>query len=86
VNDRVTNTGLQARNRFFTAIWGQFAGFPMSELNPAQASKCARWSLKSAGRDDRRFCSHPRKMRSVSAGQEQPYVIQCFVISGGGCA
>jgi hypothetical protein len=52
--------------RFLDAIYQRFAEEFAGLIHCAQcpAPNCGRWFLKSAGRGDRRFCSHPCKMRA----------------------
>ena len=56
--------------RFIDAIYQRFAE-ELSGLivcTKCPAPNCGRWFLKSAGRGDRRFCSHPCKMRAWRRG------------------
>ena len=52
--------------RFIDAIYQRFAEEFAGLIQCARcpAPDCGRWFLKSAGRGDRRFCSHPCKMRA----------------------
>ena len=56
--------------RFLDAIYQRFAEefSGLIACTKCPALHCNRWFLKSAGRGDRRFCSHPCKMRSWRAG------------------
>lgn len=55
--------------RFIDAIYQRFAEEFAGLIQCARcpAPNCGRWFLKSAGRGDRRFCSHPCKMRAWRA-------------------
>jgi hypothetical protein len=52
--------------RFLDAIYQRFAEEFSGLIHCARcpAPNCGRWFLKSAGRGDRRFCSHLCKMRA----------------------
>ncbi len=52
--------------RLIDALYQRFAEEFSGLIQCARcpAPNCARWFLKSAGRGDRRFCSHPCKMRA----------------------
>jgi len=52
--------------RFLDAIYQRFAEEQAGLIHCARcpAPGCGRWFLKSAGREDRKFCSHPCKMRA----------------------
>ena len=56
--------------RFLDAIHQRFAEefSGLIECARCPAPNCGRWFLKSAGRGDRRFCSHPCKMRAFRRG------------------
>jgi hypothetical protein len=56
--------------RFIDAIYQRFAEEFAGLIQCARcpAPNCGRWFLKSAGRGDRRFCSHPCKMRVWRSG------------------
>jgi len=56
--------------RFIDAIYQRFAEEFAGLIQCARcpAPDCGRWFLKSAGRGDRRFCSHPCKMRVLRGG------------------
>ena len=59
--------------RFIDAIYQRFAEefSGLIACTKCPAPNCGRWFLKSAGRGDRRFCSHPCKMRAFRRGREQ---------------
>ncbi len=58
--------------RFIDAIHQRFAEEFSGLIHCARcaAPNCGRWFLKSAGRGDRRFCSHPCKMRTFRRDQK----------------
>jgi len=57
--------------RFLDTIYWRFAEefSGLIECTKCPAPNCGRWFLKSAGRGDRRFCSHPCKMRAFRRGK-----------------
>ena len=56
--------------RLIDAIWQRFAEeiAGMITCVKCPAPKCGRWFLRSAGRSDRQYCSHPCQMRQLRAG------------------
>ena len=66
--------------RLFDTLWQRFAEEIAGTFACARcpAPKCGRWFLKSAGRSDRRFCSHACQMRGFRAGRG------CSLSGGGG--
>jgi hypothetical protein len=50
--------------RLIDAVWQRFAEELAGLIACARCPECQRWFLKSAGRGDRRFCSHSCKMRA----------------------
>ncbi len=57
-------------SRLINAIWQRFAEEIAGMIACAKcpAPKCGRWFPRSAGRSDRKYCSHPCQMRQLRAG------------------
>ncbi len=57
--------------RLIDALWQRLAEEIAGRITCAKcpAPDCRRWFLRSAGRDDRQFCSHPRQMRAWRNGR-----------------
>lgn len=56
--------------RLIDALWQRLAEETAGRIacSKCPAPQCGRWFLRSAGRGDRQFCSHPCQLRAWRAG------------------